>query len=106
MKPQIGAETGEQQGEGTLVEYIDLLSGFLALRLPDDIGRAGHELTLEVKKGSASHAKLEYYVYLGELLPLLHKDESLAVSLRSMEEDDKCICGGTLGFLGPGIGGT
>lgn len=89
------------------MERIELLSGFVTVRQPQDTEGVGYELIFDVEKGSPSDAELEHYFNAGELFPLPYQDESLAVSLRSVEDqDDKRIYHGAAGFLRPGMGGA
>ena len=87
------------------MERIELLNGVVAVRQPEDQEGVGYELRFEVERGSASDVELEYFFRSGAEFPFVYHDQSIAVSLRSMAEQESCrVYEGTAGFLRPGMG--
>lgn len=87
------------------MERIELLSGHVTIRQSKDTEGVGFELTFEVESGSASDLELEQHFTRGTAFPFTNKDESLAITLRSMiDRNPVRVYEGTTGFLRPGMG--
>ncbi|MBA4105217.1 MAG: hypothetical protein C0485_05620 [Pirellula sp.] len=66
------------------IERIKLLNCHVTIRQPKDTEGIDFALTLEVESGSTSDLELDHYFSTGTALPFVHKNESLAITLRSM----------------------
>ncbi|WP_428308497.1 hypothetical protein [Lacipirellula sp.] len=87
------------------MERVKLLSGNVTVEECRDTEGVGYNLTFEVEQNSASDKELEHYFRTGELFPLVHRAEHLAVSLRSQsEQGPHRVYEGVAGFLRPGMG--
>jgi hypothetical protein len=87
------------------MERVKLLSGNVTVDECCDTEGVGYHVTFEVEQDSAADKKLESCFRTGELFPLVHRAEHLAVSLRSQSERGaNRVYVGVAGFLRPGMG--